>query len=53
MNRIKEYRMKARMTQSDLSAYLEIPTRTIEDWEAGKRNPAPVSYTQMTLPTKA
>ena len=41
MNRIKEYRMKARMTQSDLSAYLEIPTRTIEDWEAGKRNPAP------------
>ena len=41
MNRIKEYRSKAQMTQSDLSAYLEIPTRTIEDWEAGKRNPAP------------
>lgn len=41
MNRIKEYRLKAQMTQSDLSAYLEIPTRTIEDWESGKRNPAP------------
>ena len=41
MNRIKEYRIKARMTQSDLSAYLEIPTRTIEDWETEKRNPAP------------
>jgi DNA-binding XRE family transcriptional regulator len=41
MNKIKEYRIKARMTQSDLSAYLEIPTRTIEDWETEKRNPSP------------
>lgn len=41
MNRIKEYRTKTNMTQSDLSDYLGIPTRTIEDWEAGKRNPAP------------
>ena len=41
MNGIKEYRTKAHMSQSDLSDYLGIPTRTIEDWEAGKRNPAP------------
>lgn len=41
MNRIKEYRTKTNMTQFDLSDYLGIPTRTIEDWEAGKRNPAP------------
>ena len=41
MNRIKEYRTKTNMTQSDLSYYLGIPKRTIEDWEVGKRNPAP------------
>ena len=41
MNRIKEYRLKANMTQSDLSAFLGFPSRTIEDWDAGKRNPAP------------
>ena len=41
MNSIKEYRTKAHMTQADLSDYLGIPLRTIEDWEAGKRNPAP------------
>lgn len=43
MNRIKEYRLKAQMTQSDLSAYLEIPTRTIETGkpEKGIRLPGP------------
>lgn len=41
MNRIKEYRIKANMTQNDLSIYMGIPVRTIEDWDAGKRNPTP------------
>lgn len=41
MNRIKEYRKRANMTQSDLSSFLGIPARTIEDWDSGKRNPSP------------
>ena len=38
---IKEARHQAGLTQNEMSSFLEIPRRTIEDWEAGKRKPAP------------
>lgn len=37
---IKELRTASGMTQQAFSEYLEIPKRTIEDWEAGRRKPA-------------
>ena len=38
-SRIKGIRKTARLTQRALSELLKIPLRTIENWEAGKRNP--------------
>ena len=37
--RLKTTRSNARLTQAELSKRMEIPQRTIEDWEAGKRTP--------------
>lgn len=34
---IKELRTTAGMTQKTFAEYFEIPKRTIEDWEAGRR----------------
>ena len=36
---IKEARQSVGITQRTLSELLEIPLRTIEDWDSGKRNP--------------
>lgn len=36
---IKDYRKQAGLTQQEMSEKLEIPKRTIESWETGKRNP--------------
>lgn len=38
---IKEARLNAGLTQKAMSELLEIPKRTIEDWESGRRNCAP------------
>lgn len=34
---IKELRQKYELTQTEMSNITEIPVRTIQDWEAGKR----------------
>lgn len=36
---IKTARKNAGITQKQMSELLNIPTRTIEDWETGKRTP--------------
>ena len=36
---IKELRESAGMTQKEFGEYLNIPVRTIQDWERGRRNP--------------
>jgi DNA-binding transcriptional regulator YiaG len=36
---IKEARLNAGLTQAKMSEVFEIPKRTIENWETGKRNP--------------
>lgn len=41
MATIKELRAKTGLTQKDFSERLNIPKRTIEDWETGKRVPPP------------
>lgn len=38
---IKEARAEYGLTQKDLSEITEIPLRTIENWESGKRTPSP------------
>jgi DNA-binding transcriptional regulator YiaG len=38
---IKEARKSAKLTQKQVSDRFEIPLRTIEAWEAGKRTPPP------------
>jgi DNA-binding transcriptional regulator YiaG len=38
---IKEARKAAKLTQKQMSDLFEIPQRTIEAWEAGKRTPPP------------
>lgn len=40
-NRIKEARKAAGFTQLQIKELLGIPPRTQQDWEAGKRTPAP------------
>lgn len=36
---IKELRIKMKMSQREFSEYFGIPTRTIQCWEIGQRNP--------------
>lgn len=36
---IKEARLKAELTQARMSELLDIPKRTIGDWETGTRKP--------------
>lgn len=36
---IKEARLNAGLTQAQMSELLEIPKRTIGDWETGQRTP--------------
>lgn len=38
---LKEARVEYGLTQKELSEITEIPLRTIENWESGKRNPSP------------
>ena len=38
---IKELRAACGMTQKAFCEYLNIPPRTLQDWEAGRRNPPP------------
>ena len=38
---IKEIRTMTGLTQKDFAEFYEIPKRTLEDWEAGRRTPAP------------
>lgn len=37
---IKELRTACGMTQQAFSDYFNIPKRTIEDWESGRRKPS-------------
>ena len=39
MNAIKEAREQAGLSRAEMSRQFEIPIRTIEDWESGKRTP--------------
>lgn len=39
MTTIKDARLNAGLTQAKMSEVFEIPKRTIENWETGKRNP--------------
>ena len=38
-DQLKELRKKNNMTQSELSKMLEVPKRTIENWEGGVNSP--------------
>ena len=38
---LKEARSKAKITQDGMAERMQIPKRTIEDWEGGKRTPPP------------
>ena len=38
---IKETRAEYKITQKELSEITDIPLRTIENWESGKRTPSP------------
>ncbi len=38
-NEFKAARKRLGMTQRELSETLDIPKRTIEEWEGGRRNP--------------
>lgn len=38
---IKKLRIRTRMTQREFAEYFNIPKRTIENWESGKRTPPP------------
>lgn len=40
MNKIKEARLAARLSQAALSKKYGIPIRTIENWDSGKRIPS-------------
>ncbi len=40
-NKFKSARVAAGLSQAAMSKLMEIPMRTIQDWEAGKRTPPP------------
>lgn len=37
INQLLELRESAKMNRKEFAAYFEIPLRTLEDWEAGRR----------------
>ena len=39
--KFKEARAKAEITQEGMAERMQIPKRTIQDWEGGKRTPPP------------
>lgn len=39
INKIKEARVKAGLTQAKMAEVFKIPKRTIENWETGSRKP--------------
>ena len=39
MNNLKEARCRAGLTQARAAKLIGVPTRTLQDWEDGKRNP--------------
>lgn len=39
MSRIREVRRQAKLTQKQLAEHYDIPLRTLQDWETGKRKP--------------
>lgn len=41
MNKIKEARIKTGMTRAEVARLLEMPYRTLENWENGANYPAP------------
>ncbi len=48
MNIIREARLAAGLTQQKMSDDMQIPKRTIEDWEAGRRK-CPAYVERMVL----
>lgn len=36
---IRELRSKTKLSQSKFAEYFEIPLRTVQEWEQGRRNP--------------
>lgn len=38
---IKEAREQAGLSRAEMSRQFEIPVRTLEDWDAGRRTPPP------------
>ena len=49
---IKNLREKKRITQKELADMINVSDKTVSKWETKKGLPA-VSYTHLTLPTKA
>lgn len=39
MNKIKEFRKKKKISQSDIAKIMKIKQNTVSQWETGKRNP--------------
>ena len=39
INRIRRLREQTGMNRKEFSEYTQIPVRTLEDWEAGRRTP--------------
>ena len=52
-SKIQKYRKLKDMTQDELSKQSGIYLSTIKKYESGERNPKPVSYTHLTLPTNS
>ncbi len=40
--KIKDIRTSKKMSRAELSRCAEVPVRTLEDWESGKRNPTDI-----------
>lgn len=43
-NKIKEFRKRNELTQTELAKKLNITLRTVQNWEAGHSNPPPYIY---------
>ena len=50
---IRRARREAGLTQKDLADLSGVSERTVRAIETGRGNPTAVSYTHLTLPTKA
>lgn len=48
MNKIKEFRKKKKLSQSDIAKIMEVKQNTVSQWETGERKPGVIQALKLS-----